>query len=180
MMDERVILVDAMDTPVGTADKLEAHRSGRLHRAFSVFVLNDGNELLLQRRAEGKYHSGGLWSNTCCSHPRPGEDTAAAAGRRLEEEMGFRCDLVPAFDMVYRADVGNGLVEYEYDHIFLGRWNGSPSPDAREVMDWRWVALDDLAEEVVSNPRRFTYWFRVALLELDARGLLPFGVHRVA
>lgn len=180
MTSERVILVDAMDTPVGTADKLEAHQSGRLHRAFSVFVLNDGNELLLQRRAEGKYHSGGLWSNTCCSHPRPGEETTAAARRRLEEEMGFRCALEPAFAMVYRADVGNGLVEYEYDHILLGRWAGRPSPDAGEVMDWRWIALDELDEEVARSPRRFTYWFRVALLELGARGLLPAGVHGAA
>lgn len=178
-MSERVILVDALDTPVGTADKLEAHRSGKLHRAFSVFVLNDENELLLQRRAEDKYHSGGLWSNTCCSHPRPGEDTGAAARRRLEEEMGFHCDLEPAFAMVYRADVGSGLVEYEYDHILLGRWNGRPDPDAGEVMDWRWVALDALAGEIARDPRGFTYWFRVALLELGTRGLLPVAVPRV-
>lgn len=180
MTTEQVILVDPLDTAIGTADKLEAHRSGRLHRAFSVFILNDENELLLQRRAEGKYHSGGLWSNACCSHPRPGEDTGDAARRRLGEELGFHCVLEPAFAMVYRADVGNGLVEYEYDHILLGRWNGRPRPDAEEVMDWRWVALDELAEEVARTPRRFTYWFRVALLELDARGLLPSSVHGVA
>lgn len=178
-MSERVILVDAGDTPVGTAEKLTAHREGRLHRAFSVFVLNDGDEVLLQRRAEGKYHSGGLWSNTCCSHPRPGEETEVAARRRLEEEMGFVCPLEPAFEMVYRADVGGGLVEYEYDHIFLGRWNGGPDPDPAEVAGWRWVGLPELREEVARTPRRFTYWFRVALLELDARGLLP-RAHRVA
>lgn len=179
-MSERVILVDAEDTPVGTADKLAAHRAGQLHRAFSVFVLNDDGAVLLQRRAEGKYHSGGLWSNTCCSHPRPGEATEAAARRRLEEEMGFHCTLEPAFGMVYRADVGGGLVEHEYDHVLLGRWSGEPDPDPREVADWRWVPLAALKEEVARHPRRFTYWFRVALLELDARGLLPSRMHRVA
>lgn len=176
---ERVILVDAADRPIGTAGKLAAHRAGRLHRAISVFVLNDGDELLLQRRAEGKYHSGGLWSNACCSHPRPGERTEDAARRRLMEELGFSCPIEHAFGMVYRADVGGGLVEHEYDHIFLGRWNGSPRPDPTEVADWKWVPLAALLDEVLRHPGRFTYWFRVALLQLDARGLLPGRVHRV-
>lgn len=179
-MIERVILVNADDTPIGTADKLEAHRSGRLHRAFSVFVVNDREELLLQRRAAGKYHSGGLWSNTCCSHPRPGEDTTAAAVRRLEEEMGFRCALEPVSAMVYRAEVGHGLVEYEYDHLLLGRWSGTPEPDPAEVGEWRWADLMELQNEVVVYPRHFTYWFRVALLDLVDRRLLPGRVHRVA
>jgi isopentenyl-diphosphate delta-isomerase len=179
-MSEHVILVDANDSPIGTAEKLEAHRSGRLHRAFSAFVFNDRGELLLQRRAGGKYHSGGLWSNTCCSHPRPGEETRAAAERRLEEEMGFRCALEAVTAIVYRAEVGGGLVEYEYDHLLVGRWTGRPSPDPDEVEDWRWVDMDALRDEVAHHPRRFTYWFRVALRELDDRGLLPEPAHRVA
>ena len=179
-MSERVILVDANDNPIGTAEKLEAHRSGRLHRAFSAFVFNDKGELLLQRRAQGKYHSGGLWSNTCCSHPAPGEETGAAARRRLEEEMGFSCPLEAVTAIVYRADVGSGLVEYEYDHLLVGRWNGRPTPDPAEAEEWRWAPMDELREEVARYPRRFTYWFRVALLELDDRGLIPERVHRVA
>ena len=179
-MSERVILVDAGDTPIGTADKLAAHRAGQLHRAFSVFVLNDAGEMLLQRRARGKYHSGGLWSNACCSHPRPGEATDAAARRRLMEEMGFSCAVEPAFGMIYRADVGGGLVEYEYDHVLLGRWSGEPVPDPDEVADWRWAPLTELRRAVARRPRLFTYWFRVALLELDARALLPGRMHRVA
>lgn len=179
-MTDHVILVDASDRPIGTAPKLEAHQEARLHRAFSVFILNDAGELLLQRRAEGKYHSGGLWSNACCSHPRPGEATAAAAGRRLAEELGFTCPLEHAFAMIYRADVGGGLVEYEFDHVYLGTWNEPPEPDPAEVAAWEWVAPDTLRDDVLHRPGRFTYWFRVAFLELDARGLLPERVHRVA
>lgn len=169
---DRVILVDEADAAVGTAEKLAAHRTGRLHRAFSVLVLNARGELLLQRRSRLKYHSGGLWSNTCCSHPRPGEDTIRGAHRRLREEMGFDCALAAACSFVYRADVGNGLVEHEYDHLLLGRWDGRPAPDPAEVEAWRWAAPDRVRREVASRPERFTYWFRLALRELDARGLL--------
>lgn len=179
-MSERVILVDTHDNSIGTEDKLEAHQSGRLHRAFSAFVFNDRGELLLQRRARSKYHSGGLWSNTCCSHPRPGEETGPAAARRLKEEMGFACPLEPAGAIVYRAEVGNGLVEYEYDHLLIGRWTGRPSPDPAEVEEWRWVDMDELRDEVARSPRRFTYWFRVALRELDDQDLVPERVDRVA
>lgn len=174
-MMEHVILVDRHDNELGVEEKLTAHRTGRLHRAFSVLVLNDAGAMLLQRRADGKYHSAGLWSNTCCSHPRPGEGTAEAARRRLREEMGFECDLEPVHDFIYRAEVGGGLVEHEYDHVFLGRWNGEPRPDPDEVGDWRWVPLPALRREVARQPSHFTYWFRVALRELDDRGLLPPG-----
>lgn len=173
MSHERVILVDRRDTPVGTAEKLEAHRTGRLHRAFSVLILNDAGEALLQRRAAGKYHSAGLWSNTCCSHPRPGEATQAAAHRRLQEEMGFDCPLESAFPFIYRTELEGGLVEHEYDHLFLGSWTGAPEPDPEEVAEWRWVPLHALRREIARHPTRFTYWFRVALRELDDRGLLP-------
>lgn len=177
---DRVILVDATDTVIGTADKLEAHRAGRLHRAFSVFVFNHRGELLLQRRATGKYHSGGLWSNSCCSHPRPGEAMEEAARRRLVEEMGFSCPVETVSAMVYRAEVGGGLIEHEYDHLLVGHWSGRPSPDPTEVEDWRWAAMDALRNEVARHPRRFTYWFRVAFLELEERGLFPDRADRVA
>lgn len=171
-MSDRVILVDDRDQPVGTAEKLWAHQHGHLHRAFSVFVLNDRGQLLLQRRAASKYHSPLLWSNTCCSHPRPGEATSAAAHRRLREEMGFDCRLRTIGSFVYRADVGGGLVEHEYDHLLLGRWNGAPTPAPEEVGDWRWVGLPALRRRVAESPDRFTYWLRAALRELEA---LPTG-----
>lgn len=179
-MSGRVILVDAEDNAIGTADKLEAHRAGRLHRAFSVFVFNDRGEMLLQQRAGGKYHSGGLWSNACCSHPGPGEAIESAARWRLQEEMGFTCPVEHVSEMVYRTDVGGGLIEYEYDHLFVGRWTGRPDPDPAEVADWRWVSMEELELEVARHPRRFTYWFRVALLELQSEDRLPGRVDRVA
>ncbi|MDX1675957.1 MAG: isopentenyl-diphosphate Delta-isomerase [Longimicrobiales bacterium] len=177
---ERVILVDDHDTAVGTADKLEAHRTGALHRAFSVFVQNRRGEMLLQRRARDKYHSGGLWSNACCSHPRPGEPTDAAARHRLREEMGFTCPVDRVAALTYRAEVGGGLVEHEYDHLFVARWDGVPSPDPTEVEDWRWIALAELRAELDRTPERFTYWFRVAFRQLDAAGHLTDPVGRVA
>ena len=179
-MSGRVILVDAEDNAIGTADKLEAHRAGRLHRAFSVFIFNDRGEMLLQQRAGGKYHSGGLWSNACCSHPGPGETTGSAARWRLQEEMGFTCPIEHVSEMVYRTAVGGGLIEYEYDHLFVGRWNGRPDPDPAEVADWRWVSMEELEAEIARDPRRFTYWFRVALLELQSEDRLPGRVDRVA
>lgn len=171
-MSDRVILVDEHDRPTGTAEKISAHRAGRLHRAFSVFVINDAGEILLQRRAGGKYHSAGLWSNTCCSHPRPGEPTTAAAHRRLREEMGFDCPLEPAGVLLYRADL-DGLVEHEYDHLLVGRWTGTPDPEPAEVSDWRWVAPADLYGEIARHPERFTAWFRPALRRLHEGGALP-------
>lgn len=162
---ESVILVDERDVVVGEAEKLEAHRRGTLHRAFSVVVLDGTGRVLLQRRAGSKYHSGGLWSNTCCGHPRPGEDTGAAAARRLREEMGFRCPLEPAGTFVYRAQLGE-LVEHEYDHVFAGRFDGSPKPDPVEVAEWRWVGLDELAEDLEAHPERYTVWLGRALERL--------------
>jgi isopentenyl-diphosphate Delta-isomerase len=171
-MNDQLILVDREDVAVGVGRKRDVHVAGALHRAFSVFVFDDSGRMLLQRRAADKYHSGGLWSNTCCSHPRPGETTAAAARRRLLEEMGFHCDLENAFSFIYRADVGGGLVEHEYDHVFIGRFNGEPAPDPAEVSDWRWVTAAGLEVETLRHPGRFTYWFRVAFEELRARGYL--------
>ena len=163
-MEERVVLVDESDAEVGTAEKLRAHVEGRLHRAISVFVVDDGGRLLLQRRAAGKYHSGGQWTNTCCSHPRPGEPAPDAAVRRLREEMGIGARLRPAFRFVYRADVGGGLVEHEYDHVFVGRHDGAdPRPDPDEVDGWRWASLDELRAELRDSPERFTPWFRMVM-----------------
>jgi isopentenyl-diphosphate Delta-isomerase len=175
---EHVVLVDRNDVAIGTAEKLGAHTDALLHRAISIFVFDDGGRVLLQRRAEGKYHSAGLWSNTCCSHPRPGESTIAAADRRLREEMGMSCALYGAFSFVYRADVGNGLVEHEYDHVFIGRSNATPCPDPFEVSEWRRIAPRDLALELSAHPERFTPWLAVAWQQLLMRGLVPAGRSR--
>lgn len=166
-MEERVVLVDENDGEVGTLEKQRAHAEGRLHRALSVFLFNSRGEMLLQRRAAAKYHSGGLWTNTCCSHPRPGEAVDQAARRRLREEMGIDCPLEPAFEFTYRAQVGPGLVEHEYDHVFLGRYDGEPAPSGDEVEAWRWVPVDALAEEVAAAPERFTPWFRLVFARPD-------------
>jgi isopentenyl-diphosphate Delta-isomerase len=171
-MSEHVIIVDPNDTAIGVKDKQNAHVDGTLHRAFSVFVFDSARRMLLQRRAITKYHSGGLWSNTCCSHPRPGESTAVAAQRRLFEEMGFHCPIETAFSFVYRADVGGGLIEHEYDHVFIGHFDGDPAPTPAEVEAWRWVDVPTLQREVRQQPGRFTYWFRVAFDELVARGVV--------
>jgi isopentenyl-diphosphate delta-isomerase len=157
---DAVILVDTDDRPLGTMAKLEAHRRGLTHRALSVIVRDRNNRLLLQQRATGKYHSGGLWTNTCCSHPRPGEDTADAATRRLEEEMGFVCPLTLLFSTHYRAEVSNDLIEDEVVHVFGGRFDGTPDPDPDEVASWCWKAADEVARELDAHPDLYTVWFR--------------------
>ncbi|HEX8393523.1 MAG TPA: isopentenyl-diphosphate Delta-isomerase [Longimicrobium sp.] len=162
-MEERVVLVDENDAELGVLEKQRAHTEGRLHRALSVFVVNGEGQMLLQRRAASKYHSPGQWTNTCCSHPRPGEPVDAAARRRLREEMGFQCEMEPAFTFVYRAPVGQGLVEHEFDHVFLGRWEGEPAPDPGEVDGWRWASPEQVADEVAADPAAFTPWFRIVL-----------------
>lgn len=167
--EERVILVDAMDREIGSEEKLRAHLSGALHRAFSVFVFDDHDRVLLQRRAETKYHSGGLWSNTCCGHPRPGESTAAGARRRLREEMGIDCDLEARFAFTYRADLGSGLVEHELDHVFTARFAGAVCADPAEVDSWGWMPLGRLQSECAAEPARFTAWLPIALRELAGR-----------
>jgi isopentenyl-diphosphate delta-isomerase len=160
---ERVVLVDEQDRETGAAEKLAAHAAGRLHRAFSIFVFNAGRQLLLQRRAQAKYHSGGLWSNTCCGHPRPGEATIAAARRRLREELNFDCELRPAFEFIYRAQLTNELIEHEYDHVFVGEFEGVVVPNDAEVEDWKWTTLDELRRDMRARPDDYTYWLKAAL-----------------
>jgi isopentenyl-diphosphate delta-isomerase len=160
-MDE-VILVNEQDEKIGIAEKMTAHRTGALHRALSVFIVDEENNILIQRRALEKYHSGGLWSNACCSHPRPGEKVIAAAHRRLQEEMGFDCELVPFFTLTYKADVGGGLIEHEYDHIFIGTYTGPIRPNAEEVMDYRYASPEEIQQELETQPELYTTWFRLA------------------
>jgi len=161
--EDRVILVDPDDRELGAAPKLDVHHSGALHRAFSIFVFDERGALLLQRRARGKYHSGGLWTNTCCGHPRPGEATADAGRRRLREEMGFTCPLTPVGTFTYRATVGDGLVEHELDHVLVGQHGGVPIPDPAEVSAWRRMPVPELEDALRRTPGRFTAWLRLAL-----------------
>ena len=169
-MEEEVVLVDPIDNVVGTAPKLRAHQEGLLHRAISVFVYNAAGELLLQRRAGGKYHSAGLWTNSCCSHPRPDEKPHQAAVRRLREEMGIEVDLDYALSFLYHAKLENGLIEHELDHVFVGRYEGDPLPDPDEVDGWRWVAPEILRGELDHAPERFTAWFPMALELIKKKG----------
>ena len=169
--DTFLIAVDEQDHETGVVKKMVAHRKGILHRAFSIFVFDEVDRLLLQRRANGKYHSGGLWSNTCCSHPRAGESLIEAAHRRLREEMGFDCPLRSVFGFVYRAALDGGLVEHEFDHVVVGRFAGVPAPDAREVGAWKWERVAAIQSQLAEDPRAFTAWFGLALEGLLARGL---------
>ena len=166
MQVEYVILVNNNDQPLGAMEKMEAHEKGVLHRAFSVFIFNSGGQMLLQMRAQDKYHSPGLWTNTACSHPRTREKTPDAAHRRLREEMGFDCELEEAFSFVYKANVGDGLTEHEYDHVFVGKSDALPVPDPEEVEDWKYVDMDWLYHDVAEHPENYTVWFLIALAEL--------------
>jgi len=156
----QVILVNKKDTAVGAEEKMKAHLQGKLHRAFSVILFNKKGEVLIQKRAKSKYHSPGLWTNTCCSHPKPGEDLKEAATRRLKEEMGISCNLKKVFNFIYRAKLGS-LTEHEFDHVFLGRFDGKPKPSKKEVEDWQWIKLADLGTDIKKNPQKYTPWFRI-------------------
>ncbi len=162
-MEEQVVLVDASDNVTGVAGKMSAHRSGKLHRAVSVFVFDADNRLLLQQRASTKYHSGGLWSNTCCGHPRPEEDSISAASRRLREEMGVECELSKAFSFMYRATFMNRLIEHEYDHVFFGRYDGVPALNRNEADDWKWMEMTKLDADVKQNPDAYSFWLAACL-----------------
>ena len=163
MAAEQLILVDAEDRVLGVGEKLRTHLEGALHRAFSVFIFDRRGRLLMQKRAAAKYHSAGLWSNTACGHPRPGEATREAARRRLREEMGLDCELRRAFEFLYRAEVGGALVEHEYDHVFVGEYEGDPAPDPAEVEDWRWVSMGELRRGLNEEPQRYSAWLKLAI-----------------
>tara|TARA_A100001011_G_scaffold117094_1_gene123646 strand:- start:122 stop:640 length:519 start_codon:yes stop_codon:yes gene_type:complete len=162
MSKENVILVDENDNQVGLMPKLEAHEKGLLHRAFSIFIFNSKYELLLQKRASSKYHSGGLWTNTCCSHPREGEDTSDAANRRLIEEMGIETSLRKVHDFIYKAELDNNLTEHEFDHVFYGVYNEDPVINKDEADDFKWIDMGLLNEDIKINGDNYTVWFKIA------------------
>lgn len=163
MSIEMVILVDENDQEIGLMEKQEAHEKALLHRAFSVLVFNDKGEMLLQQRAFEKYHSGGLWTNTCCSHPRQGETTEEAAHRRLQEEMGFDCDLNLHQTFIYKAPFDNGLTEHELDHVYIGKYNNNPEFNALEVSSFQWISLEELKDQLKNRPEKFTVWFKMIM-----------------
>jgi isopentenyl-diphosphate delta-isomerase len=166
MNSNEVILVDERDNAIGVMEKMEAHQRGLLHRAFSIFLFNGNGEMLLQRRALSKYHSPGLWTNTCCSHPMQGESLEMAAVRRLREEMGMACTMTKAFDFIYKAELDNDLIEHEFDHVFFGTTNQAPAINLDEVSDWKWMSIYDVYIDVQLNPARYTEWFKIALPEV--------------
>ncbi len=161
MIEEQVILVNEKDEPIVLMNKMEAHEKAVLHRAFSVFILNDSNEVMLQQRAHHKYHSPLLWTNTCCSHQRAGETNIEAGKRRLYEEMGFNAELKELFHFIYKAPFDNGLTEHELDHVMIGYSNEVPSINPEEVESWKWMKIEDIKEDMIQNPALYTIWFKI-------------------
>ena len=161
MVEEQVILVDENDNQIGLMPKMEAHEKAKLHRAFSVFIFNDKNELMLQQRAASKYHSPLLWTNTCCSHQRNGETSLEAGERRLQEEMGFVCKLEEVFTFIYKAPFDNGLTEHELDHVMVGKYNEAPTINKEEVEAYKWMRLEDVATDINNNADNYTAWFKI-------------------
>jgi isopentenyl-diphosphate delta-isomerase len=164
--NDLIILVNEDDEQVGIQDKFSVHQLGLLHRAFSVFVFNSKNELLLQRRADDKYHSPGLWTNTCCSHPIPGETTINACHRRLMEEMSLKCELRHAFSFIYQCKFSNGLIENEFDHVYVGYSDNTPVLNKKEAKDWKYININDLEREIELQPDNFTEWLKICLTRL--------------
>ena len=163
MENIQVILVDENDVPTGVMEKLEAHQKGELHRAFSIFIFNSKGEMLLQKRALHKYHSGGLWTNACCSHPQPNETNEQAAHRRLMEEMGFDCVLEKKFYFIYKAQLNNELTEHELDHVFVGTYDKQPIINLDEVADWKFIQPSLILQDIKKNPQNYSYWFKQVL-----------------
>lgn len=161
MVEEKVILVNEKNEPQGLMEKIEAHEKGLLHRAFSVFIFNDKGEMMLQRRALQKYHSPGLWTNTCCSHQRINESNVEAGKRRLMEEMGFQVELKEKYSFIYKAPFDNGLTEHEFDHILVGTYNENPKINPDEVAEWKWMDIPTLKADLESNPENYTAWFKI-------------------
>ena len=158
-----VVLVDKNDDEIGVEEKIKAHKEGKLHRAFSIFIFNSKGELLLQQRAKEKYHSGGLWTNTVCSHPAPGEKLEEATKRRLNEEMGFTTETKEIFSFIYQSEYENGLTEHEFDHIFVGNYDNDPDINKEEAMDHKWISIDELNKDIKTNPDNYTTWFKIIL-----------------
>ncbi|OGZ08524.1 MAG: isopentenyl-diphosphate delta-isomerase [Candidatus Lloydbacteria bacterium RIFCSPHIGHO2_02_FULL_54_17] len=175
-MEEQIILVSEKDEPTGSMEKLEAHEKGLLHRAFSIFVRNSAGKFLLQERAKTKYHSGGLWTNTCCGHPQVGEETFAAAHRRLNEEMGFDCPLEESFVFHYTAVLDKGLTENEIDHVFVGNYDGEVRANPKEADGFAWVSREEIEKDISSHPEKYTVWFKVAMEKAKAGGY--FRTHK--
>lgn len=165
MKTNNIILVNKKDNEVGFGEKINIHKKGLLHRAFSIFVFNSKKELLLQQRALNKYHSGGLWTNTCCSHPKPGEEVLDAAHRRLQEEMGFDCKLEEKFSFVYRTKFLD-LSEYEYDHVIFGIYDSNPTVNCKEVASFKWMDIEDIKNDLKKNAQKYSYWFKIAFPKL--------------
>ncbi len=161
MIEEQVILVNEQDEPIGLMNKMEAHEKAVLHRAFSVFILNDKNEVMLQQRAHHKYHSPLLWTNTCCSHQRAGETNTEAGKRRLFEEMGFQTELKELFHFIYKAPFDNGLTEHELDHVMIGYYNEAPIINPDEVESWKWLTIEAIKDDMIENPDAYTVWFKI-------------------
>lgn len=161
MVEEKVILVDVNDNPIGFMNKMEAHEKALLHRAFSVFILNEKNEVMLQQRASHKYHSPLLWTNTCCSHQREDETNIQAGKRRLLEEMGFEVPLKELFHFIYKAPFDNGLTEHELDHVMIGRFENEPNINLEEAASWKWMDIDAIKEDMLLNPEIYTVWFKI-------------------
>jgi isopentenyl-diphosphate Delta-isomerase len=166
-MKEEIILVNEQDEELGVMDKMEAHRQGLLHRAFSIFIFNEKGEMLLQQRASSKYHSAGKWSNACCSHPRPGEDISEAASRRLREELGFTSALKKIFQFTYKVQFDNGLFENEVDHVFTGQYNGEIKPNLAEVQNFSFKTLKEIKQSMENNPSIYTEWFLLAFPQIE-------------
>jgi isopentenyl-diphosphate delta-isomerase len=165
-MEEKVILVDKKDKEIGIEEKMKAHQEGKLHRAFSIFIFNSKGDLLLQKRAKTKYHSGGLWTNTCCSHPIPKEPIEETIHRRLKEEMGFDCELKKVFSFIYKVNFKNGLSEHELDYVFIGTFDGEPIPNPKEAEGWRMVNRKELKKDIKEKPDKYTAWFKIVLNKL--------------
>jgi len=165
-MAGNVILIDRKNRKIGIEEKLKAHREGKLHRAFSIFVFNSKGELLIQRRVKEKYHSGGLWANTACSHPKPNESYSCAVHRRLKEEMGFECKLKKLFCFFYKAKFENGLIENEHDCVFIGKFDGKIKPNKKEVMNYKWISMEELKKDAKKNPSKYAIWLRIALRKM--------------
>ena len=163
---EHVILVNEQDVAIGMMEKMEAHLTPHLHRAFSIFIFNSKGELLMQQRALSKYHSPGLWTNTCCSHPRVGETLEEATSRRLMEEMGMRCEMHEVYTFIYKAPVGQGLTEHEFDHVFIGQSDELPEINREEVESWKYMRLDALSEDLLLHPELYTEWFKITFEEM--------------